>query len=58
MPQRLQHHAIALGQLQKRVELVLRRVGVEFELKPNVGEPDRRLLVDAERAAKVEVAKA
>ena len=56
MPERLQHHTIALGELHERVELVLRRVGVELEVEPDVGEADRRVLRDAERAAKVEIA--
>src|SRR5579872_643123 len=54
--ERLQHHAIALGELHEGVELVLGRVGVEFERKADGLEPDRGLLVEAERAAKVDVA--
>ena len=41
-PQRLQHDAIALGELEQRVELLLGRVGVELERQPDVGEADRR----------------
>ena len=54
--ERLEHDAVALGQAQERGELVLARVGVELEVQPHVLEADRRLLVDAERAAEVEVA--
>ena len=56
MPERLQHDAIALGEPEQRIELVLRRVGVELEFEPDVREADRRILCDAERAAKVEIA--
>src|SRR5689334_5433747 len=49
-------HAIALGELEQQVELVLRRVGADFETQANLGKADRRFLVDAERAAKIEIA--
>jgi [protein-PII] uridylyltransferase len=49
-------HAIALGELQQLIELVLRRVGVDIEAQADLREADRRLLVDAERAAKIEIA--
>src|SRR3981081_3287532 len=49
-------HAIALGEFQQQIELVLRRVGVDIETQPNLRETDRRLLVDAERAAEIEIA--
>src|SRR5690349_2123582 len=52
----LEDDAVALGQLEQRVEAVLRLVGVELEAQAQVGEADRRGLVDAERAARVEVA--
>ena len=56
LPERLQHDAIALGEPEQRVELVLRRVGIELEFEPDGGEAYRRVLCDAERAAKVEIA--
>src|SRR3984885_5908259 len=49
-------HAIAFGELEKLVELVLRRVSVEIEVQTDLSEADRRVLGDAERAAKIEVA--
>src|SRR5690348_1100033 len=49
-------HAIALGELQKLVELVLRRVRLDVEAQPDLAEADRRLLVDTEGAAEVEIA--
>jgi hypothetical protein len=56
LPQRLQHDAVALREPEHRIELILRRVRVELELEADVLEADRRLLLDAERAAKVEIA--
>src|SRR5271155_1998912 len=55
MPKRLQHDAIPLGELHERVEMVLRRVRIELEFQPDGGEADRRILGNAERAAKVDV---
>src|SRR5882757_3041658 len=49
-------HAIAFSELQQQIELVLGRVGRDFEAQPDFGEADRRLLVDPERAAKIEIA--
>src|SRR5262245_18974152 len=49
-------HAIALGQLEELVQLLLRRVGVEIERQADLREADRRVLGDAERAAKIEIA--
>src|SRR5262245_63307763 len=34
-PERLVDHAIALGELEKRVQLVLRRVGLDVEAQAN-----------------------
>src|SRR5215472_5881523 len=55
-PERLVDHAIALGELEQRVELVLRRVGLDVEAQANRRKTDRRILGHAERAAKVEIA--
>src|SRR5215510_13741532 len=55
-PERLVDHAIALGELEQRVELVLRRVGLDLEAQANRRKTDRRILGHAERAAKVEIA--
>ncbi len=49
-------HAIALGELEQQVELLLRRVGFDLEAQADLGEADRRLLVDPERAAGVDLA--
>src|SRR5262245_34999131 len=49
-------HAIALGQLEQLIELVLRDVGRNVEAQPDGAEADRRILGDAERAAKIEIA--
>ena len=54
--ERLQHDAVALGQLEQRGELLVVGVGVELEAQADVAEADRRRLLDAERAAEVEVA--
>src|SRR3954464_6384952 len=48
-------HAIAFGEFQQQVELVLRRIGTDLEAQANLGKADRRFLVDAERAAEVEI---
>src|SRR6202044_3361067 len=53
---RLIDHAVALGEFEKLIEFVLRRVGVEVEAEPDLREADRRLLGDAERAAEIEIA--
>ena len=52
----LEDHAIALGELEQLVELVLRRVGLDLEGEADRPEADRRVLVDAERAAEIEIA--
>src|SRR3954449_7403108 len=49
-------HAIALGELEQQIELVLRRISVDVEAQTDLGEADRGLLVDAERAAEIEIA--
>jgi hypothetical protein len=49
-------HAISLCELEELIEFVLRGVDVEIETKTDLRKPDRRLLVDAQRAAKIEVA--
>src|SRR5262249_32676207 len=54
--ERLVDDAIALGELEQRVELVRRRVGLDVEAQANRRKTDRRILGDAERAAKVEIA--
>src|SRR3546814_7421851 len=52
----LQHHAEALGQLQQLVDALLWLLGVEIEGDADVAEANRRFLVDAQGAAKVEIA--
>src|SRR6185503_19020272 len=52
---RLENDAITLGQLEELPPLLLPRVGIEVDREQDPGEPDRRLLAHAERAAKVEV---
>ena len=47
--QGLEHDAVALGELEELVELLLGRVGVEIERQADRPESDRRLPVDAER---------
>src|SRR6266576_6107622 len=49
-------HAIALGKFQQEIELLLRRVGIDVETQTHFGKADRSLLVDAERAAKIQIA--
>src|SRR5690242_10846870 len=53
--ERLVDDAVALGELEELVELVLWRVGVQIEAQANGRKTDRRILGDPERAAKVEV---
>src|SRR3954454_24257259 len=48
-------HAIAFGELQQQVELVLRRIGSDLEAQADFLEADRGLLVDTERAAKIQI---
>ena len=45
-----------VDQAHERVEVLPGRVGLEVEAQPDRAEADRRLLVDAERAAEVEIA--
>ena len=52
----LQHDAIALGEFDQLLPLLLRRVGVEIEAQPDRAKAHRRILRHAERAAEVEVA--
>ena len=54
--QRLKHDAVALGELEQLVELLLRGVAHDVEAQADVAEAHRRLAIDAERAAEVEVA--
>src|ERR1700761_5718776 len=49
-------HAIALGEFQQQVEFVLRGVSVDIEAQADFREADRGFLVDAERAAKIQIA--
>jgi len=49
--------AIALGELDQAFDLVGRRVGVEIEAQTNVAKADRRRAAEAERAAKIEIAR-
>src|SRR2546429_8507987 len=53
---RLIDHAIALGELEQLVELLLALVGVDRKGEPDPREADRRILGDAERAAEIEIA--
>src|SRR5438105_15617628 len=55
-PERLIDYAIALGELEQLIELVLRRVALEIKSQSNLRESHRRRLVDPERAAKIDVA--
>jgi hypothetical protein len=48
--------AVAQGELEQLVELLVRGVGVQIEAQLDRLEPDRHLPVDGERAAEVEVA--
>src|SRR3954464_9001743 len=49
-------HAIAFGEFQQQIELVLRCVGSDLEAQPDLGKADRGFLVDPERAAEIEIA--
>src|SRR5215831_20012029 len=49
-------HAIALGEFLQQIELVLPRAGCDLEAQADLGEADRRFLVDAERATEIEIA--
>src|SRR5919109_353312 len=54
--ERLEHHAVALGELLEGRELVGVGVAVELEGQADRSEAHRRLAVDAQGAAEVEVA--
>src|SRR5947207_4903015 len=54
--ERLIDDAVALGELEQLVELVLRRICLHLEAQANGRKADRRILDDPERAAEVEVA--
>ena len=54
--QRLVDDAIPLGEAQQRGYLIFRSIGVEIEPQPDVGEADRRIASDRQRAPKVEIA--
>ena len=47
--------AVALGEPEQRVELFVRRIGLQLEAQPDRPEPHRHVAVDAERPAKIEV---
>src|SRR5215469_17030823 len=47
-------HAVSLGELEQLVQFLLGSVGIDVEAQANVGEPDRRVLGDAECAAEIE----
>src|SRR6478672_10249388 len=49
-------YAIALAELEQQIELVLRRWRLDVEAQADFGKTHRRLLVDAERAAEIEIA--
>src|SRR5205085_10261782 len=55
-PECLIDHAIALGELEQLIKLVLRRLALDVEAKSNGREADRHRLVDPERAAKIDIA--
>jgi len=54
--ERLEDHAVALGQLDQRVHLLGRRVGVQLEAQADVAKAHGRILGDAQGAAAVDVA--
>src|SRR5262245_53539421 len=49
-------HAIAFRQLEQQIELVLRRIGSDLEAQADLLEPNGGFLVDAERAAEIQIA--
>ena len=53
---RLIDNAVALGQLEQLIELLLRRIGLDVETQANLRKADRGVLGDAERAAEIEIA--
>jgi len=56
-PERLVNDAVVLGELDEDLELVARRGGIEIEAQTNVAKADRRRAAEAERAAKIEIAR-
>src|SRR5207248_1848199 len=44
VPDGLIDHAIAFGELEQQVELVLRRIGLDVEAQADLGKTDRRFL--------------
>ena len=54
--QRLEDHAIAFRQFGQRVDALLRLVGVADRTPAGCRKTDRRVLGDAERAAKIQIA--
>jgi len=53
----LVNDAVVLGELDEDLELVARRGGIEIEAQTNVAKADRRRAAEAERAAKIEIAR-
>src|SRR6185312_10582986 len=47
---------ITFSELEQLIELVLARIGVEIEAQPDPRKADGRILSDAERTAKIEIA--
>ena len=56
-PERLVNDAVVLGELDEGLELVARRGDIEIEAQTNVAKADRRRAAEAERAAKIEIAR-
>src|SRR5947207_15604535 len=54
--ERLVDHAIAFGELEKAGALLAADLALEIETEPDCLEADRRLTVDPQRAAKIEIA--
>src|SRR5919107_1795207 len=52
----LEHDAVALGQLQELIDLLPGSIGVHLKGEADGLEADGRCLVDAERAAEIEIA--
>src|SRR5713226_9383645 len=52
----LEHHAIALGELHQRVDLLRARVAVDVKIEANRAETHGGVLGHAQRAAEIEVA--
>ena len=56
-PECLVNDTVVLGELDEGLELVARRGGIEIEAQTNVAKADRRRAAEAERAAKIEIAR-